>query len=84
MDPTNQQFRCLALLLVLAIFTVPATAYHLPVLTPGDDVEMSLRHEQWIAQHRRAYKDVAEKAFRFKIFKQNAEYIDSVNRDADC
>ena len=37
------------------------------------------RHEQWMTQHRRNYVDDAEKKRRFKIFKDNAEYIDKVN-----
>ncbi|KAJ0968119.1 hypothetical protein J5N97_025036 [Dioscorea zingiberensis] len=46
--------------------------------TIGDD-PMSVKHEQWMAKHDRVYKDSAEKALRFKIFKQNVEYIESVN-----
>ncbi|KAJ0970449.1 hypothetical protein J5N97_023326 [Dioscorea zingiberensis] len=44
----------------------------------GDDL-MSVKHEQWMTKHGRVYKDSAEKDLRFKIFKQNVEYIESVN-----
>ncbi|KAJ0973044.1 hypothetical protein J5N97_021003 [Dioscorea zingiberensis] len=40
---------------------------------------MSVKHEQWMAKHGRVYKDSAEKELRLKIFKQNVEYIESVN-----
>ncbi|KAH6773626.1 senescence-associated gene 12 protein [Perilla frutescens var. frutescens] len=42
-------------------------------------VSMLERHEQWMTQHRRSYKDAAEKAQRLKIFKQNVQFIDSFN-----
>ena len=44
------------------------------------DVPMSTRHEQWMAQYGRVYKDAAEKERRFQIFKDNCNYIESVNR----
>ena len=37
------------------------------------------RHEQWMVQYGRSYKDSAEKEKRFKIFKDNVEYIDKFN-----
>uniref|UniRef100_A0A7N0ULD0 Uncharacterized protein n=1 Tax=Kalanchoe fedtschenkoi TaxID=63787 RepID=A0A7N0ULD0_KALFE len=43
------------------------------------DSSMRARHEEWIAEHGKAYKDPAEKEARFRIFKANAEYIDSFN-----
>ena len=33
------------------------------------------RHEQWMAQHGRNYIDDVDKKTRFKIFKDNVEYI---------
>ena len=44
------------------------------------DVPMSRRHEQWMAQYGRVYKDAVEKEQRFQIFKDNYEYIESVNK----
>ncbi|PKU84712.1 Ananain [Dendrobium catenatum] len=43
---------------------------------------MEVRYQQWMAQYGRVYKDPVEKARRFKIFKANAEYIDSANANA--
>ncbi|GAB2303198.1 hypothetical protein Dimus_037195 [Dionaea muscipula] len=44
--------------------------------------EQSVRemHEQWMSQYGRVYKDDAEKEERFKIFKQNLEFIESSNK----
>ncbi|KAJ7948455.1 Cysteine protease [Quillaja saponaria] len=41
------------------------------------------RHEQWMAQHGRVYKDANEKEMRYKIFKQNVAYIESSNNAAN-
>ncbi|GAA0161000.1 cysteine protease [Lithospermum erythrorhizon] len=43
------------------------------------DASMTVRHEQWMTQFGRVYKDDIEQAKRFNIFKGNVEYIDSVN-----
>ncbi|RVW25744.1 Senescence-specific cysteine protease SAG12 [Vitis vinifera] len=43
------------------------------------EVSMSERHEDWMGLYGRTYKDIAEKERRFKIFKENVEYIESVN-----
>ncbi|THU51124.1 hypothetical protein C4D60_Mb06t27720 [Musa balbisiana] len=40
---------------------------------------MSFRHERWMAQHGRVYRDVAEKDRRFQILKRNVEYVNTVN-----
>ncbi|XP_021765963.1 macrodontain-1-like [Chenopodium quinoa] len=37
------------------------------------------RHEQWMTQHGRVYKDEIEKEKRFNIFKKNIEYIENFN-----
>lgn len=39
------------------------------------------RHEQWMARHGRKYADHNEKHARFLIFKDNVEYIESINKD---
>ncbi|XP_020250278.1 senescence-specific cysteine protease SAG39-like [Asparagus officinalis] len=43
------------------------------------ETSMKERHEKWMAQHGRVYKDAAEKLHRFKIFKANVEYIEAFN-----
>ncbi|KAL2494898.1 Cysteine proteinases superfamily protein [Forsythia ovata] len=44
------------------------------------DASMVEKHEQWMAQYGRQYKDNAEKALRYKIFKENVEYIETFTR----
>ncbi|CAH2049763.1 unnamed protein product [Thlaspi arvense] len=38
------------------------------------------KHEQWMAKHGRVYKDAAEKESRFKIFMDNAEFMETFNK----
>ncbi|PUZ46371.1 hypothetical protein GQ55_7G070100 [Panicum hallii var. hallii] len=45
----------------------------------SDDPAMVARHEQWMAQYSRVYKDDAEKARRFEVFKANVKFIESFN-----
>ncbi|PKI42757.1 hypothetical protein CRG98_036885, partial [Punica granatum] len=40
---------------------------------------MRERHEQWMAQYGRVYKDATEKQRCFDIFKENVEHIESFN-----
>ncbi|KAJ0581632.1 putative fruit bromelain [Helianthus annuus] len=40
---------------------------------------MLQRHQQWMAQYGRVYRDYVEKEMRFKIFSNNVEYIESFN-----
>ncbi|CAK9176583.1 unnamed protein product [Ilex paraguariensis] len=44
------------------------------------DASIYERHEQWMAQYGRVYKDSDEKDNRFKIFKENVERIESFNK----
>lgn len=62
-----------AALIVLEAWAFLAIARSIP------DGLMAERHDKWIKQYGRAYKDGAEKAKRFKIFKENLEYIESFN-----
>jgi KDEL-tailed cysteine endopeptidase len=45
----------------------------------NDDLFMVAKHEDWMAKYGRVYKDAAEKAQRFEIFKTNAQFIQSFN-----
>ncbi|XP_020253343.1 ervatamin-B-like [Asparagus officinalis] len=40
---------------------------------------MKRKHELWMAEHGRVYKDEVEKAARFEIFKDNVKYIEEFN-----
>nr|CAB3480571.1 unnamed protein product [Digitaria exilis] len=44
-----------------------------------DDSAMAARHEQWMSQYGRVYKDADEKARRFEVFKANVRFIESFN-----
>ncbi|CAA2935376.1 senescence-specific cysteine protease SAG39-like [Olea europaea subsp. europaea] len=44
------------------------------------DASMVEKHEQWMTQYGRQYKNSAEKAMRYKIFKENMEYIETFNK----
>ncbi|XP_010939512.2 senescence-specific cysteine protease SAG39 [Elaeis guineensis] len=61
-------------LIVLGVWVSAATARGIA------DVPISTRHEQWMARYGRVYKDAVEKERRFQIFKDNHNYIESVNR----
>ncbi|TKV91310.1 hypothetical protein SEVIR_9G087500v4 [Setaria viridis] len=74
----------LIMLAVLAVVSVCAAPRALAAreLAAGEDdaaAAMALRHEAWMAEHGRAYKDEAEKARRLEIFRANARLIDSLN-----
>lgn len=43
----------------------------------------SERHEKWMAQYGKVYKDAAEKDKRFQIFKNNVQFIESFNAAGD-
>ncbi|XP_076948579.1 senescence-specific cysteine protease SAG39-like [Bidens hawaiensis] len=45
------------------------------------EASMVEKHEQWMTIYGRVYKDAAEKEMRFRIFKDNVEYIEAFNRE---
>ncbi|KAM0894087.1 hypothetical protein ACQ4PT_024695 [Festuca glaucescens] len=45
----------------------------------SDDLSMEARHESWMVQYGRVYKDAAEKVRRFEVFKANVGFIESFN-----
>jgi len=67
--------RCL--LVALSILAISAT--YAAASRELSEVSMMERHEQWMVKHGRVYKDAAEKAYRFEIFKSNMELIESFN-----
>jgi KDEL-tailed cysteine endopeptidase len=73
-----------AFLLLLAILTGCACSFPSPVLAArelSDDAAMAERHERWMAVYGRVYKDAAEKARRFEVFKDNLAFVESFNAD---
>ncbi|XP_027072941.2 senescence-specific cysteine protease SAG39-like [Coffea arabica] len=63
-----------AAFLLLAMLASQATARSL------HEASLTEKHEQWMVEHGRVYKDEAEKAKRFKIFKETVEYIEAFNK----
>ncbi|KDP45578.1 hypothetical protein JCGZ_17185 [Jatropha curcas] len=71
---TQHQCIFLALIFILAALASQAIARSL------QDASMYERHEDWMAQNGRVYKDANEKEIRYKIFKENVERIESFNK----
>ena len=67
------QFVCLALLFISGAWPSKSTARTLL------DAPMYERHEQWMTQYGRVYKDDNERATRYSIFKENVARIDAFN-----
>ncbi|XP_060193138.1 senescence-specific cysteine protease SAG39-like isoform X2 [Lycium barbarum] len=61
-------------LLVLGMWASQATSRDL------NEASMIQKHKHWMALFGRVYKDDLEKAKRFKIFKDNVDYIESANK----
>lgn len=66
-------FTSLALFLVFGFLAFEANARTL------EDASMQVRHEQWMTQHGKVYKDTNEKELRYQIFKANAQLIEAFN-----
>ncbi|KAL5772246.1 hypothetical protein ACOSQ2_012170 [Xanthoceras sorbifolium] len=69
--------KCLASLLILTIWAIHA------LCRPLNEEYVLNRHEEWMAQHGRVYKDALEKERRYNIFKNNLEYIENFNKGVD-
>ncbi|KAH7568791.1 hypothetical protein JRO89_XS06G0051400 [Xanthoceras sorbifolium] len=69
--------KCLASLLILTIWAIHA------LCRPLNEEYVLKRHEEWMAQHGRVYKDALEKERRYNIFKNNLEYIENFNKGVD-
>lgn len=69
--------------LLLAILTGCACSFPSPVLAARQlsDAVMTERHERWMAEYGRVYKDASEKARRFEVFKDNFAFVESFNTD---
>ncbi|CAL4992845.1 unnamed protein product [Urochloa decumbens] len=68
----------------LILLAILAVAHHIScALSATEEATMKARHEQWMAGHGRAYKDDVEKAWRLKVFKTNADFVDRTNAAGD-
>jgi len=77
MSSFSQNNSILVLLLVFTLWTCHAVSRRLP------EAFLSERHEKWMAQYGKVYKDAAEKDKRFQIFNNNLQFIESFNAAAD-
>ncbi|XP_044461570.1 senescence-specific cysteine protease SAG12-like [Mangifera indica] len=71
------QLTCLASLLIFSRWAIHALCH------PLNEEFIQQRHEEWMAQHGRLYKDAQEKERRYNIFKNNLEYIENFNNGVD-
>ena len=67
-----------SLILPLALVLLGMLASHASSRTL-QEASMKERHEQWMVQYGKVYKDSLEKEKRLNIFKQNVEYIEGFN-----
>ncbi|XP_058197569.1 ervatamin-B-like [Rhododendron vialii] len=70
----------LVLVLVFGIFLASQLASS---RLNNEESSMLERHQQWMSRHGRIYKDEQEKGVRFKIFKDNMDYINVFNSGPD-
>lgn len=69
-------------MLILGILCASEAAASEAAAPTSPDETMIQRYETWMMEHGRMYQDEVEKDMRFGIFKQNVEYIDSVNQNS--
>ena len=69
------------LLLLIALMSITSSVLAARELAGGEEAAMQARHEEWMAKHGRKYKDDAEKAARFQVFKANSELVARSNAD---
>jgi KDEL-tailed cysteine endopeptidase len=67
----------IVMLAILGTWTSETTSLTL------QEASMVERYEQWMAQYDRKYTDDVEKESRFKIFKENAEFVEKVNNEGN-
>ncbi|XP_020236366.1 senescence-specific cysteine protease SAG39 [Cajanus cajan] len=77
----NNQFHHISmpLLFCLAFLAFQVTSRTLQL----QDASMHERHEQWMARYGKVYKNSQEKEKRFRIFKDNVNYIETFNNAAN-
>ncbi|KAK7262620.1 hypothetical protein RJT34_30195 [Clitoria ternatea] len=71
---SQNQYVSVLFLIILTIWTSQAVSRRLL---------STERHEKWMVQYGKIYKDAAEKEKRFQIFKNNVEFIESFNAVGD-
>ncbi|KAI5331314.1 hypothetical protein L3X38_021440 [Prunus dulcis] len=70
--------------LIISMFIVVSGTWESKAAsTTLDEASMAMKHELWMAKYARIYVDNAEKERRFKIFKENVEFIEKFNTEAN-
>ena len=69
------------LLLLISLTSIASSVLAARELAGGEKAAMQARHEEWMAKHGRKYKDDAEKALRFQVFRANSEHVATSNAD---
>ncbi|KAL9267220.1 Senescence-specific cysteine protease SAG39-like protein [Drosera capensis] len=72
----NIQLVCLATIIAVGIFATNVSSSRLL----SSELSMKEKHEEWMVQYGRVYKDKTEEEMRFKIFKKNVERIEAMNK----
>ncbi|KAL4204946.1 hypothetical protein AMTRI_Chr01g112240 [Amborella trichopoda] len=69
--------------LVFSLSTVLFVGLWLPSVAPRqlEEDTMSVRFDQWMANHGVEYESIEEKEKRFNVFKENLRFIESVNAE---
>ncbi|KAG4967930.1 hypothetical protein AAZX31_12G122400 [Glycine max] len=73
----SQKKNILVVFLVLTVWTSQVMSRRL------SEAYSSVKHEKWMAQYGKVYKDAAEKEKRFQIFKNNVHFIESFHAAGD-
>lgn len=50
-------------------------------LTEEEEAALKVRHQEWMNKFNREYKDEAEKAYRFEVFKSTVQYVEKFNAE---
>ncbi|KAL6865158.1 hypothetical protein ACP4OV_016309 [Aristida adscensionis] len=81
-------YRCKKVAAIVALLTLVSlnVSYILATRAPStsglEEEAMKARHEMWMVEYGRTYRDEVEKAHRFKVFKENIDFIERSSRAA--
>ena len=73
--------RTFSTLMIVIMIIVTWASHRVMSRTSHKTGNIAAKHEQWMVESARTYKDQAEKEMRFKIFKKNHEFVEKFNRE---
>ncbi|KAH9745204.1 cysteine protease 1 [Citrus sinensis] len=73
--------RTFSTLMIVTMIIVTWASHQVMSRTSHKTGNIAAKHEQWMVESARTYKDQAEKEMRFKIFKKNHEFVEKFNRE---